>query len=414
MPARNEAGRPGWSSVAELVAKLRKRWDTGSYLRANAWGEPFEPVRLKVHGPSAAEILGDIDAARRWSTTIEADVARHGGALRIEHRSVKGRGLGANEVPSHLVVDTFGELCTLLDTHAEVSRLDGVISHTERNLPRLGEWVRAHPQVAIEHSGQWAELLAVVDWIATNDTSPHYLRELDLEGVDTKFVERHRKILGRLLTEVLPPERVDASAGQFDRRYGFRTKPRLVRMRPLDPGVGLWGLPPLGELALRTDEVAALSAPARRVFVIENEVTYLAFPPVRDSIAIFGEGRAASTLEGIGWLARCDLVYWGDIDTHGFAILDRFRSVFPHVHSMLMDRATLLDHRRCWVTEDAQAPGPLCHLSEQESSLFEDLQAGTYGPQVRLEQERISFSALRGHLDAAHAARRPHRQVYLG
>jgi len=28
------------------------------------------------------------------------------------------------------------------------------------------------------------------------------------------------------------------------------------------------------------------------------------------------------------WLADCDLHYWGDLDTHGFAMLDR-RSMFP-------------------------------------------------------------------------------------
>ena len=29
------------------------------------------------------------------------------------------------------------------------------------------------------------------------------------------------------------------------------------------------------------------------------------------------------------WLADCDLHYWGDLDTHGFAMLDRLRSMFP-------------------------------------------------------------------------------------
>ncbi len=40
------------------------------------------------------------------------------------------------------------------------------------------------------------------------------------------------------------------------------------------------------------------------------------------------------------WLARCQVSYWGDIDTHGFAILDQLRTYIPHAHSLLMDRVS--------------------------------------------------------------------------
>ncbi|WP_086857067.1 Wadjet anti-phage system protein JetD domain-containing protein [Amycolatopsis lexingtonensis] len=46
-----------------------------------------------------------------------------------------------------------------------------------------------------------------------------------------------------------------------------------------------------------------------------------------------------------------NLVYWGDIDTHGFAILNRVRRSFECTGSMLMDRATLLAHEGQWVGE---------------------------------------------------------------
>jgi hypothetical protein len=66
---------------------------------------------------------------------------------------------------------------------------------------------------------------------------------------------------------------------------------------------------------------------------------------------ILGGGYAVPVLESLGWLADLDLVYWGDIDTHGFAILDRMRRRFDGVRSMLMDRTTLLAHKDQWVTE---------------------------------------------------------------
>ena len=63
---------------------------------------------------------------------------------------------------------------------------------------------------------------------------------------------------------------------------------------------------------------------------------------------IFGGGYAVSRVAGLPWLRDVPLYYWGDIDTHGFRILDLLRSRFPEVRSMLMDRATLLAHESHW------------------------------------------------------------------
>jgi hypothetical protein len=61
---------------------------------------------------------------------------------------------------------------------------------------------------------------------------------------------------------------------------------------------------------------------------------------------------------------------------------------------MLMDRGTLLAHRSQWVTEPSQADTPPDLLDPDEASLYRDLADGTLGPSIRLEQERIRFSAL--------------------
>lgn len=72
----------------------------------------------------------------------------------------------------------------------------------------------------------------------------------------------------------------------------------------------------------------------------------------------------------------------------------RLRCHLPRSQSVFMDRSTLLNHRQHWATEPAQASGPLDLLDPAESALYADLISGTYGPSVRLEQERISFSAV--------------------
>jgi hypothetical protein len=127
---------------------------------------------------------------------------------------------------------------------------------------------------------------------------------------------------------------------------------------------------------------------------VENEVSYLAFPPADASVVILGGGYALSQLEPLNWLAERELVYWGDIDTHGFAILGRLRGKFGHVRSILMDRATLLAHEEQWVSEPSPANKHLELLRPDESALYNDLVEDTLGPAVRLEQERVPYSAI--------------------
>jgi hypothetical protein len=115
---------------------------------------------------------------------------------------------------------------------------------------------------------------------------------------------------------------------------------------------------------------------------------------VPNAIVIFGGGYAASALESLPWLADCEVFYWGDIDTHGFSILSRVRRRFPRVRSLLMDRETLLAHQSQWVTEPSPAVADQDYLLAAEADLYHDLVSGALGPSVRLEQERVRFSAI--------------------
>ena len=91
------------------------------------------------------------------------------------------------------------------------------------------------------------------------------------------------------------------------------------------------------------------------------------------------------------------LHYWGDIDTHGFAILSRMRGRLAHVRSFLMDRDTLMHHRELWSEEphDSRCVRELDSLYKDERDLYDDLRNDRLGVCVRLEQERIACDRVR-------------------
>lgn len=384
-----------WTSVDDLLATLRKRWERGDLLRAYAAGKPWDPIVLSVRAPTATEVLDDLEGATRWSERFRRDSCTESGRPRfgVEHRTIKGNGLGSNDVPCRVRIDSFDQLCAVLGTRDDVRALDEILELTRSSASTLVGWVTDHPLEAVAHHAIWPDLVSTVRWVESHDTSRCYVRHIDVPGVDTKFVERHRKILGRLLLELLPAERVHIEKSGFAQRFGFRSKPQYVRLRILSPIQTF--PPPITEIRLRVDEVAEIELPVATVFVIENEVSYLAFPEVNDSIAIFGEGFALTTLESITWLHGKEIVYWGDIDTHGFSILSRLRARFGSVRSILMDHETLLAHPTQLVEEDSPTDEVLGHLTTNEQTLYRDLIEDRYGRSVRLEQERVRFTHLR-------------------
>jgi hypothetical protein len=387
----------GWTNVDQIVTTLRKRWDRGQYALAYTREAAWEPVSVPVRAPTPADLLDRFDEARRWAEKFEANSRTKSGQprFRTEYRTVKGRNVGANQLPARIWVDTLEQMCTLLGTTEQLRALDELLTLTRDALPAAVPWVVNHPLVAVEHREIWDRALATVAWITVHDTERLYVRQIDVAGVDTKFVEVHQKLLDQLLSAVLPPERIDplVSRADFTRRFRFRAKPEHVRVRLLGSDSSL--PPGITEARLRADEFNAAGFGATIVFVVENEVSYLAFPDVPDAIATWGSGYGLEPGNAEVWLRNKQIVYWGDIDTHGFAILSSLRARFADVESILMDRDTLLAHKCQWVSEPAPTGRRLDHLTDAEAALYQDLVEDRYGRAVRLEQERVRFSRLR-------------------
>jgi hypothetical protein len=387
------AAERAWATWPDIVAGLRRRWERGDDLAGYLAGRPWQPLGLAVRSPTARESTARFEEAREWSRAWEAQVRRWPGAgLRLERRGVGGRLAGANELPARVWVDGYEGLWWALGVGPQVRRLEGLVDQTRGALPELVPWVVGHPLRVLALAEEWARLVATAGWVRDRPGCD-YLRQVDVPGVDTKFIESHRGVLSDLLDVVLDAGRIDDGVPRSDfvRRYGFRAKPGYVRLRTLGGG-GLVG--GFSEVMVRAQELAVDPPSASTVLVVENEVTFLALPDVADAVAVLGSGYAVGGVGG-QWLAGRDVLYWGDLDTHGFAILDRLRHLVPGARSVLMDRNTLLAHRGQWVREPRPTASRLDRLTAAEAGLYRDLVEGTFGSAVRLEQERISYGAIR-------------------
>ncbi len=378
-----------WSTPDSIKEQVRRRWDRGDLLRPLVTGEPTGPLRLTLKGPMSAELADRFEEVRAWIANLTSIPQ-----LRVEWREISHRVLGAQRIPGALWLDSLAAAAALIGKRSEVRAFEGVLKQTRDKEPRLLPWLEQRPLRAVELADAWPRLLAVVHWRIAHPRPEIYLRQMDLSGVDTKFTAAHRSVLAELLDLVLEPEQVDirySSTRSFALRYGFLDKPECIRFRVLDGALPT--LPGLTtpDVALDAASFASLRLPVKRVIITENEINFLSLPSTPRSIAVFGRGYGWDALGQAQWLHECEMLYWGDIDTHGFAILDQLRSRFPHVESILMDEATLRSHEPLWGEEGTPVLHDLRRLTVAEQSVYDVLRQNRFAPALRLEQERISF-----------------------
>ena len=378
-----------WTGPTELRAQVQRLWDRGELLRELVSGESSFPRRLSLKGPSSGEMSEQFEAVRGWSARLSALPY-----VRLEMREFRHRVLGVNQVPETVWIDSLDAALGVLGKRTEAASFNELLAETRVRRPPLLDWLASNPHKAVALAQVWGRLLDVVDWIEANPRSHCYLRQVDIPGVDSKFIEAHRGVLSQWLDRVLPSDAIDDSCvgvAGFARRYGFRNKPELIRLRMLDPTQALVTGAPDADLTLDATTFAALTPSVTRVFITENEINFLAFPQVADSLLIFGSGYGFDVLAQAAWLRQCQVHYWGDIDTHGFAILDQLRGHLPHARSLLMDRATLLEFEAHWGVEGKPIQRDLSRLKTAERALYDDLRDNRIRPGLRLEQERIGF-----------------------
>src|SRR5699024_2983888 len=85
------------------------------------------------------------------------------------------------------------------------------------------------------------------------------------------------------------------------------------------------------------EQLASLKITPQRILIVENLISLLTLPPMRDTVAVFGKGTAVSSLTHLPWIHTAQVYYWGDLDTHGFRILHSLRATGVQTSSLLMD-----------------------------------------------------------------------------
>jgi hypothetical protein len=368
-------------------------WDRGIILSSVVTGKKIFPCPVPLKSPSPNELATRFGDVRDWIISLNSkSAAVKNRGYRVELKTVNNRMLGTNDLPSKICIDTIDDAVYLLNKNKELHSFLNIIESAEKNCPPLLAFLESRPLRALSSAAEWDRILSVVIWVINRKSQDIYLRQIDLPGVHTKFIEQNRSLISELLDIVLPSNLIDDSfsaTGNFARRYGFKTPPLLVRFRP--PSSSEFFSSGISDVSLRAEEFAQMKIECGNALVVENQINFLALPHMENTIVIWGAGYGFENLAPAIWLKTKKLYYWGDIDTHGFAIFNQFRKLFPAAESFLMDSETLLEHIDLCIKEPAPTTASLQNLTNEETMFYKDIRENLYGDQIRLEQERISY-----------------------
>jgi hypothetical protein len=381
-----------WTTLTDLRSKLMARWDAGDLLAEALVPRNRFPLRLTIKSPSSNELGTHFSAAQDWVQSLVKAVKQT--ALTLEWHEVNHRQLGRNKLPKALLLPSLLVTVQWLGKSKELQLFLQQADTLLSTFPHLQPWVLKNSHSLLNEKDNLPRLMAILAWIKANPMPGIYLRQLSLPGIDTKFIEQHKKLLANWLDLELAPEFIlseHRGTNQFETRYGFKEKPAQIRFRILDKEFYLYGL---SDLTLTAEAFCCLNLAINTVFITENDINGLVFPDVHAAIVLFGRGYGFDFLKHAHWLKNKQVIYWGDIDTHGFAILNQCRHYLPQAKSLLMDKETLLNHRSHWTQEPKPTHAELKHLTDEESELYIALKNNQYGDHVRLEQEFVSYAAL--------------------
>lgn len=366
-----------------------KRWAVGLYpdfLRSLLTGADFFPKRRDRLGRVAASADAATffaQAAPLWQGS--KDVIGHGYTVIMQRHARYAR--GEQNEPVAVEIQARDDLLALVGKRREASAFEEDCAMILGQFPAVKDALVTDPAVVVNNHGSWPGVLEVVRYLCDHPRPGCLVRALPVK-VHTKFVETHKAAIETLLV-ALPDSGYDRYGASFALRCGFAEDAARIRGRFLSREVQQACGLPIADLDLRLEDWARLSVPARtKVVVCENKANFLALPELRDVIAFWGQGGAAAALlPRIGWLAGSKVLYWGDIDPCGYAILAQLRRRLPHVESVLMDGATVLARTSDLTTANAAGTVNTSDLTADEIAGFKLL----VDPPLGLEQEKLLF-----------------------
>lgn len=360
-------------SLFEVRAKLLKEWERAEKrqdLFSGTW-----PRSIALAKPSSKEILSDTQRVARCLR--EFSEIKYG---KVEYEEKRFRHLSDGlSYPTSWEFDSLETYILGLGSRSielEYERLKKAIRSCD---PMFAPVLIKQKQIVLNSSSDdIAKASEVALLLEEGAYEGMPLRAIYIGNIDTKFLERNRKLMAAFLGE----------------RFQVQLLPSgLENFLGCDKGEDHWltvadlsgDILPLSVIKARDSELAQRPLGGRLCLIVENLQSIHQLPRIKGAIAILGAGRNLSWLSG-GAFDEKAIGYWGDLDSWGLHLLSLARKARPELSPIMMTRAVFdrFSEGLSVREEDSFSKDRVSGLTPEELELFDHLIALDKG---RLEQE---------------------------
>lgn len=377
-------------------ALLRKQeWGNRQRLKQRLLGERALPLLLALKPPSAKQALADMEALRQFVAAWKD----YSGPGTVQWQTQNFRQTGEQQLATHLALHSLEQLFQFLgkDVVQAMRALEeklqpllavdrGLKSVLINNLPRFDELSPLHTQ----------QLAALLPQLKKGLGSGCYLRALPLSGIHSKFIEQQQSLIEDILNVWFEDEL--RNNGGLLPWLNCRDNPRgWLLVRPLCEHTRreLAGMP---LLQLDSATLQQRPLPGKNILVVENLQSGLGLPTLEHTVAVCGGGKNLAWMHN-RWMNDRRAGYWGDLDSHGLAMLDQALEAQPQVTPLLMDRAVFAAFPQNRSQDSKPCQQSLSHLPAEQQALYQQLLRED-PTRNRLEQELIDSDTIHREIQA--------------
>ena len=366
-------------SPTEIRKKAEKKYL--AFLQSVVEGKTFGPIVIVGNKkPNDDMVMFE----KELTELMEHSKERKGYGYTIEYQVVKTKKHGLQDIPTSIYFLTEHDYLKYIDKELPTAHFRTDIEKVLSELPELKEWISKYPNKVLDNHNIWNDLLVVCKYFKRTPKPQLYVRELPIQ-VHTKFIERNKGVIKELL-DIILAEQVNAEETRFEPHFNLKYDEPIVRFRVLDKTISEKCFSGTNDISLPITQFKSLNIPVRTIYIVENKMNMLTFPSKQDSIVLWGHGFGVDVLKDVEWLKSKRILYWGDLDTHGFLILSEIRKHFKQIESFLMDRETFDAFFEDDKGIETNVENDLC-LTQEEKEMFQYLKENSY----RLEQEKIPY-----------------------
>lgn len=379
-------------SPSDFIELLKKReWDNSKKLRANLIGEQEYPVKYSIKQVTPNELSGNF---RQFIQYLESwkESALH---PFIDYQPKIYKIYGSHYIPKYVIFDNYVQILSLLESEERKNyqklkdAFSQLIEHVSKKPAFIHALSKHHSWLTEATMYEIDSLITCLNHLKAGCGQGNYIRQLNLPNVDTKYVQKNDRILTALLDSLYQQE--ITGVGSLERWLECKPLPsHFIMVRPLCPKVQA-ELGGLELLQIDHEMLSRYSLPGKIIIIVENVTSGLALPNIENAIAIAGAGGNISFLKNPIFKEK-RVVYWGDIDAKGLAILSDARKLLDSIIPTMMSKEEL-EHFPDQIVEDTtEAPPQPVNLTPSEFLLYDYLSQDSDTSRLRLEQEKLSMS----------------------